>query len=237
MATLSFQLYQDDEPIMKLAHNTPDAQLLENLSEEDTEQLFSKAKTYQYAKNTIIIQEGDLGDSLYILQSGRAKVYLADANGKEIVLSTLKSGDYFGEMSLIDHQPRSASIMTLEKSTITIVTSQEFEKTLMQNPAIALNLIKGLNKTLRLLTDNVRSLALMDVYGRVARVLMTCAKPKLHCSDTFVIDEPMTHQDMANRVGASREMISRILKDLSKGGYIHNKGKHIEINGRLPARY
>lgn len=222
---------------MKLTCNTLDTQLLASLSSEDTELLFSKAKTHQYAKNTVIIQEGDLGDSLYILQSGRAKVYLADASGKEITLNTLKPGDYFGEMSLIDHQPRSASIMTLEKSSVTIITSQEFEKTLMQNPAIALNLIKGLNKTLRLLTDNVRGLALMDVYGRVARVLMTCSKPKLHCDDTFVIDEPMTHQDMANRVGASREMISRILKDLSRGGYIYNKGKHIEINGRLPARY
>ena len=222
---------------MKLAYNTSNTQLLANLSDKEINLLFAKSITRQYAKNTVIIQEGDHGDALYILQTGRAKVYLTNENGKEIVLNTLKGGDYFGEMSLIDHQPRSASIMTLEKTNITIISSQEFEKTLLQNPAIAINLIKGLNKTLRLLTDNVRSLALMDVYGRVARVLMTCATPKVNCNDSFVIEEPMTHQDLANRVGASREMISRILKDLSKGGYIYNKGKQIVINNRLPAGY
>jgi len=214
-----------------------DIKLFDNLNQAEIDALLTNSITRQFPKNTVLIQEGDRSDALYILQSGKAKVYLANDDGKEIVLNVLKSGDYFGEMSLLDHQPRSASVMTLVSSKITIITNHDFEQTLLKNPAIAINLIKGLLKTLRLLTDNVRSLALLDVYGRVARVLMSCARPEIDDNESFIIDEPMTHQDLANRVGASREMISRILKDLSKGGYINNKGKQIVINSRLPAGY
>jgi len=100
---------------------------------------------------------------------------------------------------------------------------------------MAINLLKNMSHTLRLLTDNVKSLALLDVYGRVARTLMISARP--YNESELIIEEQLTHQELANRVGASREMISRILKDLSKGGYIHMENKRIVINNRLPAGY
>jgi len=211
--------------------------LFSGLSEDEVDVLLTHSIRRRYAKNTILIQEGDKGDALYIIRSGRVKVYLDDANGKEIVLKTMIVGEHFGEMSLLDSEPRSASIMTVEPSEFSIITRANFEKVLLQNPRIAINLMKELSHTLRVLTDNVKSLALLDVYGRVARTLMISAKPYNNSETTLIVEEQLTHQELANRVGASREMISRILKDLSKGGYIHMKGRQIVIDNRLPAGY
>ncbi|MDH5256892.1 MAG: Crp/Fnr family transcriptional regulator [Gammaproteobacteria bacterium] len=205
------------------------------ISDDDSKAILSHAIVRKYARNTILIQEGDPGEALFIIRSGRVKVYLSDESGKEIILNTLGEGEHFGEMSLLDREPRSASIMTIDSSELFVVTRDNFEKALLLNPRIAINLLKDLSQTLRFLTDNVKSLALLDVYGRVARTLMISAKP--YNENSMIVEEQLTHQELANRVGASREMISRILKDLSKGGYIRIEDKHIVINNRLPAGY
>ena len=215
--------------------NIKNIPLFSGLSDEESDFMLSHSITRRYPKNTILIQEGDIGDALYVIRSGRVKVYLGDQNGKEIILNTLGEGEHFGEMALLDNEPRSASIMTQEPSEFAVITRTVFEKALVNNPRMAINLLKNMSHTLRLITDNVKSLALLDVYGRVARTLMISARP--YNDSELIIEEQLTHQELANRVGASREMISRILKDLSKGGYIHMENKRIVINNRLPAGY
>lgn len=205
--------------------------LFSDLPEDAINAVSALATTRTYAKNTIIISEGDDSDSLYAVLSGKVKVYLSDDEGKEIIINILSGGDYFGELALLDDEPRSASVMTLEESKLAVLSKSAFEDCLSKNPQVALPIIKGLSARLRNLTENVKSLALMDVYGRVARTLLDMAEP---AGDNLVINQRLTQREIASMVGASREMVSRILKDLSIGGYITIENKTITINEKLP---
>ena len=208
--------------------------LFSGLGESELAEIAKHAVTRSYPKNTVIINEGDHSDSLYLIEQGRVKIYLSDEQGKEVVLNTQGPGDYFGELALLDEAARSASVMTLERCSFCILTKDVFHELLANNPRIAIALIKDLTGRVRVLTDNVKSLALLDVYGRVAKTLLGMATPQ---GDRLVIEDKLTQQDIADRVGASREMVSRILKDLATGGYIHMEQRHIVIHDRLPARY
>jgi CRP/FNR family cyclic AMP-dependent transcriptional regulator len=186
-----------------------------------------------FPKNAIIISEGDRSDSLFIVQSGKVKVYLADEDGKELMLSTHGPGEYFGEM-ILDDGPRSASVMTLEPSRFSVITTDQFKQFLAQHPEIGLELIKSLIYRVRALTKTVGNLGLLDVYGRVARLLLDMA---IEENGKQVIKEHLTQQDMASRVGCSREMISRILKDLRVGGYIKMDGDRMVIAKKPPSNW
>ena len=148
------------------------------------------------------------------------------------MLGTQGPGEYFGEM-VLDGGPRSASVMTLEASRFAVIPKNKFRDFVLSHPGFSLHLIEKLIRRTRALTESVKSLALMDVYGRVARLLLALAVPE---DGRFVIEERLTQQDIASRVGASREMISRILKDLSIGGYITVDKKRITIN-KTPPRH
>jgi CRP/FNR family cyclic AMP-dependent transcriptional regulator len=200
------------------------------LKESDLQAISDHAVTRSFARNTVVITEGDRSDSLYIILSGRVKFYVSDEQGKEIVLSQAGPGEYFGEISL-DEGPRSASVMTLEPTRFSIVPREDFRDFLAKSPEFAFNLISKLIHRVRVLTDNVKSLALMDVYGRVARMLLELATER---DGVLTIEDKPTQQDMANRVGASREMISKILKDLDAGGYIMVEPRRIVITRELP---
>ena len=184
----------------------------------------------RFPKNTVIVSEGDQTDSLYIVVSGRVRIYAADDRGREIVLNEAGPGEYFGEIAL-DRGPRSASVMTLEPTRFLVVPREDFEAFLTKSPEFSLHLIRKLIRRVRALTNDVKSLALMDVYGRVARMLREMAVER---DGGLVIENRPTQQEMANRVGASREMISRILKDLSDGGYIAIARDRITIACTLP---
>jgi len=205
--------------------------LCSGLGDQELETLSHSMRTRSYRKNTIIFEEGDQGDALYIVESGQVKAYLSDEQGKEIVLSMLNPGDYFGEMALLDEAPRSASVITAQESRLLVISGSDFRDTLAAHPNIALQVIRGLNETLRRSTENVKSLALMDVYGRVVRLFLDMADDE---NGRLVIQQKLTHQDIADRVGSSREAISRILKDLRTGGYLAIEGKRIEILAKLP---
>ena len=206
--------------------------MFSELEPSDTSLLTERTHTRKYPANSILINEGDETDSLYVVLEGEVKVYASDESGKEVILNILGPGEYFGELSLVDDQPRSASVMTLKPTTAMIISKQNFKQCLSENEQLAFNLIRNLTKQVRSLTDNVKSLALMDVYGRVARTLLELA----HDVDgKQIVEQKLTHQDIANMVGASREMVSRILKDLSRGGYITTTKKSITINEKLPA--
>ena len=187
-----------------------------------------------YPKNTIILSEGDISASLYVILSGRVKVYLNDEDGKEVTINYQSAGEYFGELSLIDDSERSASIITVEKSAFAIISKPAFHRVLTENPDIAIHLLEDLAQRVRDLTGNVKTLALSDVYGRLCKLLLSLAVER---DGVLVVAEHLTQQEIANRIGASREMVSRILKDLVSGGYIAVDHKHTSILKSLPQRY
>jgi CRP/FNR family cyclic AMP-dependent transcriptional regulator len=196
----------------------------------DLKDFAQHAVTRSFQKNTIVVTEGDRTDSLYIIVSGRVKIYVSDEKGKEIALSEAGPGEYFGEM-VLDEGPRSASVMTLEPTQFLVVTKEDFEEFVRNSPDFSLHLILKLIKRVRALTNDVKSLALMDVYGRVARMLLELAVEK---DGKMVIENKPTQQEMASRVAASREMVSRILTDLVTGGYIEVDKDRIVIAKALP---
>jgi CRP/FNR family cyclic AMP-dependent transcriptional regulator len=205
--------------------------LFTGLDPDELSKLSSKAVIHSYPKNTIIINEGDITNSLHVIVSGKVKVFLSNEDGKEIILNTEGPGEYFGEMALLDSGPRSASVITTEPSKLAIISKPDFEAFLHENPQTMLKILQQSVSRLRALTDTVSSLALLDVYGRVAHLLLQSTE---EVDGDSVVQEKMTQQDIANHIGSSREMVSRILKDLKTGGYIEYRGKQIIIRQALP---
>ena len=210
--------------------NPKDASPDDVLSDAALKAVSQRAVMRTFAKNTVIVSEGDRTDSLYIVVSGRVKIYVSDEKGKEIILNQAGAGEYFGEM-MLDEGPRSASVMTLEPTRFLVVPKEDFATFVAKSPEFSLHLIRKLIRRVRALTHDVKSLALMDVYGRVARMLLELAVER---DGALVIEGRPTQQEMANRVGASREMISRILTDLTEGGYIEVERDRITIARALP---
>lgn len=210
-------------------------EIFQGLSQEELEALGASSTSRSFPKNTVVIHENDPADSLFVIESGKVKVYCSDKNGKEFIMNTQGAGDYFGELALLDDSTRSASVRTVEKSSFCIVYKEDFNRVLEEHPNIGRQLVRNLAARVRKLTADVKSLALQDVYGRVANVLMDLSEER--GDGTLYIPEKLTQQDIADRVGASREMVARILKDLTIGEYIRFEGRHIIINTRLPAKY
>lgn len=186
-----------------------------------------------FPKNSVLVQEGDKSDQFYILLAGKLKVFLADDDGKEIVVDMLSPKQYFGEMAL-DGESRSASVMTVEASKLAVIQREDFKRFLAENPDAALALIVTLIRRARNLTRTIGNLALLDVYGRVARLLIDNASDE---SGKLVVTEKMSQQEIAQRIGSSREMVSRILSDLKEGGYLSIDGGRIVIKQSLPKRW
>jgi CRP/FNR family cyclic AMP-dependent transcriptional regulator len=203
------------------------------LSDADLMAVGSHGVARTYPKNTIIVSEGDQTDSLYIILKGRVKVFVSDDAGHEVLLLTQGPGEYFGEL-VLDEGPRSASVMTLEPARFLVVPKKDFHDFVIKNPAFALSLIEKLIARVRSLTASVKSLALMDVYGRVARLLLELAEER---DGGMVINQRLTQQDLASRIGASREMVSRILKDLSTGGYLTQSRSGIVLHRKPPEHW
>lgn len=186
-----------------------------------------------FPKNSLIINEGDPAGPLFIILSGKIRVFLDSESGKSITLAIQKSGSYFGELSLLDDQPRSASIITLEPTLCALIPKQSFVDWLRTHPEdAALGVMRGLTRRIRTLTDNVRGLALYNVYTRLSKTLHELAVVE---NDELVIREKVSHQELANQVGSSREMVSKIMKDLATGGYLAIEGKTVRILKPLPA--
>jgi CRP/FNR family cyclic AMP-dependent transcriptional regulator len=221
-----------DPRIFSLLKDIP---LFSSIGDEKIYELIEAGSFRKISKNTIIINEGDNSDSLFIICGGKVKVMIHDNEGREIILSLLGEGDYFGEMSLLDGEPRSACVMTKEPTRLLMINKEDFKNICLNNKELAFNLIKDLMKRLREANKKIESLAFLDVYGRVSRLLLQLAKPNDGPdNEKSVINERLTHQEIANMVGSSREMVSRILKKLSTEGYITIKKKQITIEKRLP---
>jgi CRP/FNR family cyclic AMP-dependent transcriptional regulator len=200
------------------------------LHDETLRNIAASGVVRTFARSTVLINEGDVGDALYVILSGRVKVYSSNEAGREFVIDFHGAGEYVGEMTL-DGEPRSASVMTVEPTTCAVVNRAQFRDFLLAHPDFAMHLVDRLIHRLRVTTGNLKSLALSDVYGRLVRLLNTLGR---ETDGKFVVPEKLTQQDIADRVGASRDMIGKLMKDLVAGGYLAVEDRTIAILKKLP---
>ena len=183
-----------------------------------------------FPRGTTIIAAGDVTDSLYVVISGTLKVTMNDAAGREIILCMLGPREYFGEMVPIDDSTRSASVISLEPCELLVLSKHDFRKCLSENVQMAMTVLRGLVKRLREADRKIGSLALMDVYGRVARLLLDMSET---IDGQRVVTRKIVKQDIAKMIGASREMVSRVMKHLQVGGYIDVRGHAIYLHDNI----
>jgi CRP/FNR family cyclic AMP-dependent transcriptional regulator len=203
---------------------------LARLGEATLREIAASGVVRKFPRNTIIINEGEQGDTLFIVLSGKVKVFASNAAGKQVVIAFHGPGECVGEMSL-DGSPRSASVITTEPTSCALVNRADFRAFLLQHPDLALHLILKLIHRVRASTESVKSLALSDVYGRLVRLLDTMA---VVVDGRRVVPERLTQQDMAERIGASRDMVSKLMKDLVAGGYLAVEDRSIVIVKKPP---
>jgi CRP/FNR family transcriptional regulator, cyclic AMP receptor protein len=191
--------------------------LFHSLNEAQLDLLATGSLRRNYPRGRTIVAEGEPSQSLYILLSGRAKVQRSDSEGKEVILAVIGPGEFFGEMSLIDDAPRSASVITLESSDFMAINKDSFKAMLLQNNDICMQIMRGLVRRLREADKKIETLALLDVYGRVARVLLDFSEV---VNGERIVKARLPRQEIAKMIGASREMVSRVMKGLEIDGYI-----------------
>ncbi|MBO9516150.1 MAG: Crp/Fnr family transcriptional regulator [Variovorax sp.] len=188
----------------------------------------------RYRTHALLIEEGDEGGAVYIVLSGRLRAFVSDARGREATLALHGPGDYVGEMSL-DGGQRSASVQAVEPTVCAVVTRETMLQHIGRDPEFAMALILRLIRRARLATESARSMALLDVYGRLKRLLESRAAPQP--DGTRRIIERLTHQAIASEIGCSREMVSRLMKDLESGGYLASDQRQLVLARELPARW
>jgi CRP/FNR family cyclic AMP-dependent transcriptional regulator len=204
--------------------------LFASFPEEQLRMLTAMVTRKSAPRSTTIMAGGDPTDSLYIVLSGRLKVMMSDSEGKEVILAILGPGEFFGEMGMIDDEPRSATVVTIEPCELLSIAKREFKKCLAENFQMADAVMRGLVKRLREADRKIGSLALLDVYGRVARLLLDMAE---NVDGEKVVTKRLPKQDIAKMIGASREMVSRVMKDLQTGGYIEMRGSTIVLRDTI----
>ena len=200
--------------------------LFAGFPDEQLRALVSVVTRRSVPRGTMIMAAGDAIDSLYIVITGRLKVMMSEADGKEVILSILGPGEFFGEMGLIDDSPRSASVVAIEPCELLAVTRRDFKKCIVENAEMSMTMMRGLVRRLREADRKIGSLAMLDVYGRVARLLLDMSE---NVNGQKTVTNRLSKQDIAKMVGASREMVSRVMKDLEMSGYIVVRGSTIVL--------
>lgn len=195
--------------------------LFSSLAVEQAQLVASNVVKRRYKRGEEIVRQGEKTNALYILLTGSARVVSATPNDadKEVILAVLRPADYVGEMSLIDNAPHSATVVADSLTDVLVLASEQFAQCLANNQAMAYSIMRGLVRRLRYADAKIESLALLDVYGRVARVLLEFAR-KDPRTESMVIQGRVSRRDVAKMVGASREMVSRVMKDLEEKGFI-----------------
>ncbi len=184
-----------------------------------------------FSKDVLIVGRDDQGDALFIIERGRVKVVLLGDGGREVILTMFRPGDFFGEMSLLDGQPRSANVVAVEETRALVLARQDFVKHLETSPATALKILAEMSLRLRRADEVIGNLALLDVYGRVARVLITMARKDGESTDEgILIRERPTQQELASMIGTSRETVSRVLSEFQRRGFLSMQGKRILLS-------
>jgi len=204
--------------------------IFSELSDDDLASLARLGNRRRYPKDGVVFFENEQGDSIFMISEGRVKVAILGDDGREIILSVLGPGDFFGEMALLDNEPRSATAIAAEESELLCVSRADFQSALSANPSIMAGLIRSLTARLRKADHQISTLALLDVYGRVARVILDIAKEEgKRLKDGRIAFRRATHQEIANRIGTTRETVTRMLKDLERRGLIQVEGREIIV--------
>ncbi|MBX3617286.1 Crp/Fnr family transcriptional regulator [Nitrosomonas sp.] len=207
-------------------------ELFSHLGDAELKMVAELTKIRTVPKNTLLISEGDMSDVMYLIKEGKVDVMVTNEKGEQFVLSTLKQGENFGELSLLDNHPRSASIITLEKSILIALHKEDFLRLIEHNHTIAKGVINYLCQRIRFVTSIAQSMALLDVYGRLCKLLHDLSKRDE--GGKGIIESPLTRQAMALRIGCSREHVSRIYNGLLKGGYLIEEEDRVIIDKKLP---
>lgn len=208
--------------------------LFHNLDQAQRNSIGAQVSLRAFEKGAVILHEGEAADSLFLIVTGQVKVFSVDPDhpGREVILKTLGAGEFFGELPLFDHEPRSASVAALERCHVQVLSYRAFQRAMQASPDIAQKVLETLARRLRAANRKVGDLALLGISGRVSRILLELA---ILSNGRRVVGEPFTQQDLANMVGASREMVNRTLRDLEAGGYITIQRKSITIlNEAMP---
>lgn len=212
--------------------------LFAGLEDEDLESLIAVANRRKYPKDGVIFFENDVGDALFMILSGRIKVTILSDDGREIILAMLSDADFFGEMSLLDNEPRSATAIALQETEMVVLHQRDFLTIVEKRPRVLINLLSVLSARLRKANQQIGNLALHDVYGRVARILLEMASEDgTRQPDGRVTFRRPTHQEIANMIGATRETVSRMISDLHRQGYIEIAGKNVIIQAALAKEF
>ena len=182
----------------------------------------------KFAKGAMIVTEGDPGDALFVVRSGEVKVLLIGEDGREVILGVLGVGDHFGELSLIDGRPRSAHVVATQPSSLLILRRTDFRRQVEQQPQVGWALLMELSRRLRQADGTIGSLVLLDVPGRVAKVLLEHATP----GEPVTLVKTLTHQTIAQMIGASRETVSRAMAEFQERGYISVQRRQVTITDR-----
>ncbi len=207
---------------------------LSQVPEEALAALASRAKVIKFPKKGMIIAEGDQTSSLYIILSGKVRVFGSNDKDKEVTLLIQEVGSYFGELALLSDEPRSAAVEALEKTVCAAISKTDFIHWLKLNPDVAIALLSVLSEKIRFLTEKVKQMALSNVYERTIKILHDMAEKE---GDIYVIHNRPTQQELATMVGSSREMVNKVLKELTKGGYVTLDDKSLRIENTPPASW
>ena len=202
--------------------------LFSQLGEEDVRAFAALTRERTYPKGSVIVFEDDTGDALYLVAGGQVKVVLIGEDGREVILSVLGEGSFFGEMALIDNQPRSAHVIAMDDSRLLLLRRDDFQARILQSPAVAIALLAELSGRLRLADEKIGSLVLLDVNGRVAALLLRLAEDE--GGDT--ITKKLTHHTIAQMIGSSRETVSRTMRALVERDIITVNRREITLKNR-----
>jgi CRP/FNR family cyclic AMP-dependent transcriptional regulator len=212
-----------------------DVDLFSHLSDQQISSLAERSREVQFRKNAILMTEGDIGESMYLIASGLVKVFVSDDDGKELVLYEQGEGAVIGDIALLDDEPRSASVATLEKTSAVMISKSDFINVLQSSPEMALGIIRSLTQRLRHATEGSRSLALDNVYRRLADKLIELSEDS--GDGIMSLSKKYSHQELGNMIGASREMVGKVMAELIKGEYIELREGVIHILRKLPRHW
>ena len=212
-------------PVTDILRKVP---LFGQLAPADLERVAEISRERAYPRNSVILFEDDPGDALYVVATGQVKVVLIGEDGREVILSVMGEGEFFGEMALIDDEPRSAHVIAMEDSTLLVIRREDFQDLLKQTPGIGLALLRELSRRLRRVDEKVGSLVLLDVNGRVAQLLLELADE----AGSDRITRRLTHHTIAQMIGSSRETVSRTMRELVEKGSIEVSRREIVIRDR-----
>ncbi|MBX3686985.1 MAG: cyclic nucleotide-binding domain-containing protein [Rhodocyclaceae bacterium] len=204
--------------------------LFNGLTDDRLAAIAQHALMRRVPRGQAVVHAGDRTDYVYFVLTGNLKVLVSDEDGREVILTMLGQGELFGEMGVFDEQPRSASVVAVSPVDLVVIAKSDFRRMMQENFDIAWRIMSNLAERLRTADRKIESLALMDVYGRVARLLLEMAE---EVEGERIVQRKISKQDIAKMIGASREMVSRVMKDLGMRGLIEESDRGIILRERI----